>query len=220
MPLKLVIANKAYSSWSLRPWLLMRVLMIPFDEIVVPLRMPDTSASIAAYNPAAKVPVLLEGDLAIWDSLAIIEFLAERNDRVWPADAAARAVARSLAAEMHAGFSALRRAYPMNMRRHAQPRRLDAETAAEVDANVARIEFAWADARQKFGHAGPFLFGTFSAADAMFAPIVNRFDAYGVPVSPASRAYMDAIAALPAWRDWRAGAEAEGWRVAAFDDLT
>lgn len=219
MPLKLVIGNKAYSSWSLRPWLLMRVLEIPFDEIVVPLDTPQTGATIARYSPTAKVPVLIDGAIHVWESLAIIDYLAEARPAVWPADQAARALARSLAAEMHAGFTPIRRAFPMNMRRPPKARDLDPDTAAAVSADVARIEAAWADARARFGAGGPFLFGGFCAADAMFAPLVNRFHAYDVAVGRDTRAYMDAISALPAWRDWQASAEAEGWRNEKYEAI-
>lgn len=219
MPLKLVIGNKAYSSWSMRPWLLMRVLEIPFDEMVVPLQTADTTDIIRRYSPAAKVPVLIDGTIHVWESLAIMDYLADTRPNVWPSDRAARALARSLSAEMHAGFAPLRRALPMNMRRAPMARMLDADTAADLAANVARIETAWADARTRFGAGGPFLFGAFSAADAMFAPLVNRFHAYDIAVGPTTQAYMETISALPAWRDWQAGADAEGWRIEKFETL-
>ena len=217
----LVIANKAYSSWSLRPWLLMRVFEIPFDEIVIPLRCPTSAEEIRRYNPAGKVPVLVDGDLTVWDSLAIVEYIAETNPAIaiWPRDPTARALARSLSAEMHSGFTPLRRLLPMNLRRSPKARLLDATESADVAADVARIEAAWADARTRFGAGGPFLFGAFGAADAMFAPVVNRLHAYAVAVAPQTRAYMDAMMALAAWRDWQAAAAAEGWHFARTDDL-
>ncbi len=226
-PLKLVLANKAYSSWSLRPWLLMRVLGIAFDEVVIPLDQPDTAQIILGYSPAGKLPVLLDGParapLRVWESLAIIDHLAAEHPEqaIWPPDRAARALARSLAAEMHAGFAPLRRALPMNMRRAPRPpASRDDATARAVALDIARIEAAWADARARFGHgSGPFLFGAFGAADAMFAPVVNRLHAYAQPVSPATRAYMEAVMALPAWRDWQTAATAEGWRLARIDDV-
>ena len=223
MARRLVIANKTYSSWSMRPWLLMRAFAIPFDEIVIPLDQPHSKAEIARHSPAGKVPVLRDGGLLIWESLAIVEHLAETHPdlAIWPRDPAARARARSLSAEMHAGFAALRRALPMNMRREAKPATLDAETRAAVDADCARIKAAWADARTRFGQdaspAGPFLFGAFCAADAMFAPVVNRLAAYAVPVTATSRAYIDAMRAHPAWRDWETAALAEGWTLARID---
>ncbi len=219
MARRLVIANKAYSSWSMRPWLLMRAFTIPFDEIVVPLDTAHAHAEILRHNPAGKVPVLRDGDLVVWDSLAIIEHVAETHPdlAIWPRDQAARALARSLSAEMHSGFSALRRHLPMNMRRDERPAALEPEAQAEVSADCRRIEAAWADARARFGGEGSFLFGEFCAADAMFAPVVNRFAAYAAPVTDASRAYMDAMRALPAWRDWARAAEAEGWTLPRID---
>ena len=182
----LVLANKAYSSWSLRPWLLMRVCAIPFDEIVIPLYTPATAAAIARYSPAGKVPILLDGAVTVWESLAIVEHLAAAHPDVpiWPRDPRARALARSLAAEMHAGFLALRQAMPMNMRRAPKPP-LAGWDAARTD--IARVEAAWSDARARHGTGGPFLFGAFTAADAMFAPVVSRFHAYAVPVGAVGR---------------------------------
>ena len=213
----LVIANKAYSSWSLRPWLLMRAFEIPFNEIVIPLHQPATAAAIARSSPAGKLPVLIDGPVTLWESLAIIEHLAERHRDmpIWPADPSARALARSLSAEMHAGFVALRRGLPMNMRR--APKAL--ELGPEIARDIARIEWAWADARARFGAEAPYLFGAFGASDAMFAPVVNRLHAYAVPVSAETAAYMATIMAMPAWQDWRAGAQAEGWRNERTDSL-
>lgn len=204
----------------MRPWLLMRSFAIPFDEVVIPLDEPQSKVEILRHSPAGKVPVLREGPLVVWDSLAIIEHLAETHPDlpIWPIDPAARALARSLSAEMHSGFAALRRHLPMNMRREGRPAALPPDAEAAVAVDCARIEAAWADARARFGAAGRFLFGAFCAADAMFAPVVNRFSAYGVPVRVESRAYMDAILALPAWRDWDAAANGEGWRMARIDD--
>ena len=219
--MKLIIANKCYSSWSMRPWLLLRAFALPFDEEVIPLDGPDGAAAIRAASPTGKLPVLVDGATRIWESLAIIEYLAECHPdlAIWPRERAARALARALAAEMHAGFAALRRALPMNMRRAPKPVALDPATAAAVAADVVRLEAAWANARAHHGGAGgPFLFGAFGAADAMFAPVVNRLHAYAQPVGPATRAYMDAMMAAPAWGDWQAGAEGEGWRIARYDE--
>jgi glutathione S-transferase len=217
MALTLIIANKAYSSWSFRPYLLLRHFGIAFSEITIPLGEATTRESILRYSPSGKCPALIDDALTIWDSLAIIEYLAEtrREHAIWPADAAARAMARSIAAEMHSGFTALRSHLPMNMRRPVKMRALTAEAAADV----ARIEAAWATARQKFGDPGGFLFGSFSAADAIYAPIVSRLHTYDVPVTTESRAYMDRVMALPAWRDWQQGAAAEPWHIEKYDQL-
>ena len=196
----------------------MRVNAIAFDEIVIPLYTPGTSAAIARYSPAGKVPVLLDGDVTVWESLAIIEHLAAAHPDlpIWPRDPRARALARSLSAEMHAGFPALRRTMPMNMRRAPKPPAAGLEAARE---DIARIEAAWTEARAAHGSGGPFLFGAFSAADAMFAPVVNRLHAYAVPVGAATRAYMEAVMALPAWREWQHDAEGEPWHEARYDEL-
>lgn len=218
--MKLVIANKTYSSWSMRPWLLMRVLAIPFDEVVIPLDQPHTAAAIAEFTPAGKVPVLIDDAAVVWESLAIIDHLAERlpHRPIWPDPGAARALARSVAAEMHAGFGALRRALPMNMRREARPLAVAYEDAEGLARDIRRIEHLWQDARSRFGSDGDFLFGTFGAADAMFAPVVHRLHAYAVPVAAPTRRYMDAMMALPAWGDWQTAADAEGWHLPRIDD--
>ena len=217
----LIIANKVYSSWSMRPWLLMRHFEIAFDEIVIPMDERTSKQAMLAHAPTGKCPSLRDGDIAVWDSLAIVEYLAERYpDRpIWPADPAARAVARSLSAEMHAGFMALRRNLPMNMRREPARRSLDSATQADLEAEITRIEAAWTDARACFGDGGSFLFGAFSAADAMFAPVVDRFRAYDVSVGVETSRYMAAMMALPAWADWRAEALAEGWRLDRIDSI-
>lgn len=219
MSLTLVIANKAYSSWSFRPYILMRHLGIDFAEVTIPLGEPTTREQILRYGPSGKCPALIDGDLTIWDSLAIIEYLAESYPHlsIWPRDKAARAMARSMSAEMHSGFMGLRSHLPMNMRRPVMARPLTPEAAADV----ARVEAAWAVARHKFSRRGQgdFLFGAFSAADAMFAPVVNRFHIYDVPVSSETRDYMKLMMSLPAWHDWQSGAEAEVWRVAKWEEI-
>jgi glutathione S-transferase len=217
MSFTLVLANKAYSSWSFRPFILMRYFDIPFAEIVIPLGEESTRTEILRYGPSGKCPILRDGDLVIWDSLAIIEYLAERfpDLPIWPRDEKARATARSLAAEMHSGFMALRANLPMNMRRPLKKR----EVSPEAGADIERIETAWADAKRRFGGQGDFLFGDFSAADAMFAPVVNRLHVYDVAVGAPTRAYMERVMALPAYRDWQKGAEAESWRIAKYEDL-
>lgn len=215
MAMTLVIANKNYSSWSLRPWILMRQFGIAFDEIVIPLALETTRAEILKYSPAGKCPSLQVDGAAVWDSLAIIEYLAEAfpDHAIWPRDPHARAMARSLAAEMHSGFVALRKHAPMNMRRQVRTRDL----GPEADADVARLEQAFASARQSFGAGGPFLFGEFSAADAVFAPVVNRLFVYDVAVSETTRAYMTAVMDLASWREWSSAAHAEPWTIEKFE---
>ena len=215
MSLTLVIANKAYSSWSFRPWILMRHFGIAFDEIVIPMAQEDTRTEMLRYSPAGKCPALRDGEIAVWDSLAIIEYVAEStpDKPLWPKPRAARAQARSLAAEMHSGFMGLRGLLPMNMRRAVKRH----ELTPEASADVARIEVAFKQARDAFGQAGSFLFGDFSGADAMFAPVVNRLHVYDVAVTAATRAYMDAMMALPAWQDWSAQAQAEPWTIGKYE---
>ncbi len=215
--MKLVIGNKAYSSWSFRPWILMTVLGIPFEEELIPLYREGSAEAIRRLSPGGKVPALIDGGLVVWESLAIIEYLADRfpGRGVWPDDIAARAHARALATEMHAGFQPLRNRCPMNVRR--APKAL--VLGPEVEANVARIVAAWGEARARFGAGGPFLYGAFSGADAMYAPVVSRFHCYAVPVPPEARAYMDAVMALPAWRAWTEAGQAEPWHLADSDDV-
>jgi glutathione S-transferase len=215
LSLTLIIANKAYSSWSFRPWILMRQFGIAFDEIVIPLARETTREELLRVSPSGKCPALRDGDLVVWDSLAILEYLAERHPELplWPKPRAARAEARSLAAEMHSGFMGLRSLLPMNMRRAVK--RL--ELTAEASADVGRLEQAFHDARDAFGEGGSFLFGGFSAADAMFAPVVNRLHVYDVAVTPATRAYMDAMMALPAWAEWQSQAQAEPWTIGKYE---
>jgi glutathione S-transferase len=217
MTLQLAIVNKAYSSWSMRPWLLMKHFDIAFEETVIPMAQADTRARILAVSPTGKCPCLKDGDIVIWESLAIIEYLAERFPErpIWPTDRAARAEARALSCEMHAGFRALRDHCPTQFLR---PKRAIPLTE-EVVADVARIEAAWAEARRRFGAGGAFLFGAFSAADAMFAPVVNRLETYDIAVGAATRDYMAAIKSLPAWKAWIAGGEAEPWRIDSYDQV-
>lgn len=213
--LKLIIGNKAYSSWSLRPWIALRQLGVPFDETVVPLDHADTADKIGAFSPSEKVPVLVDGDLAVWESLAILEYLAEDHSTLWPADRAARALARSVSHEMHAGFVALRRHYPMNVRR-----RVTGHVRPEADADIARVATLWRMARERFGNGGPFLFGTFTAADAMYAPVASRFRTYGIGENdPVVAAYVDAVMSLPAMAAWIAGAHAESWEIEKYERL-
>ncbi len=213
MPLILIVGNKNYSSWSFRPWIAMKTAGIPFDEIVISLDAPDFKVRVAEHSGAGKVPVLVDGEGAsavrVWESLAILEHLAEKfpDRKLWPADPAARAHARAVAAEMHAGFVPLRQHCPMNMWRPPKRR----ELPDDVAANVRRINVLWSDCRARFGAGGPFLFGSFGAADAMYAPVVSRFHTYSVKVSDESRAYMAAVMALPAWEEWRSAGAREPW---------
>jgi glutathione S-transferase len=213
MALTLVIGNKNYSSWSMRPWLAMKVAGIAFEEVVISLDAPDFKQRLSKISGAGKVPALLDGDVAVWESLAILEYLAEKFPQavLWPAVAKARAHARAIASEMHAGFVPLRRHCPMNIWRPVKKRDL----TPDVSANVRRIDAMWTDCRMRFGGGGPFLFGTFSAADAMYAPVVSRFHTYAVDVGPAAAAYMDAVMALPAWAEWTAAAIREPWVLPA-----
>jgi glutathione S-transferase len=208
MALTLVIGNKNYSSWSLRPWIAMKVAGIPFEEKLLPLYEAGSPEEVRRHSPAGKVPILLDGDVSVWESLAILEYLAEKfpHADLWPADSRARAHARVLASEMHAGFTALRRHCPMNVRRTKAR-----ELPPDVQENVQRLDEMWTDARARFGKEGAFLCGKFGAVDAMYAPIVSRFNTYQVAVSAPARAYMDAVTALPAWKEWEAAARAESW---------
>ena len=209
MALHLLIANKNYSSWSFRPWLAMKVAGIAFEETLVSLEAADFKSRVRAVSGAGKVPVLMDGTVRVWESLAILEYVADKFPAaaLWPAPADARAHARAVSSEMHAGFSALRRQLPMNMWRPVGPHRIDADAAADV----TRIDAIWRECRERFGTGGPFLYGAFGAADAMYAPVVSRFHTYAVNVSPAARAYMDAVMALPAWGEWHAAARREPW---------
>ena len=205
--LVLVIGNKAYSSWSLRPWLLMKQVGIAFEEIRLSLYVDGAKQKILHYSAAGKVPVLKDGALTIWDSLSICEYLAEAfpDKRLWPSETAARACARSISAEMHSGFTHLRTQMPMNVRREIT----DGARSAEVRAEIARIETIWNDCRNHYGAHGPFLFGSFSIADAMYAPVVSRLHTYGVALTGPAAHYAAAMHALPAMQEWIADARAE-----------
>jgi glutathione S-transferase len=209
MALQLIIGNKNYSSWSLRPWIAMKVAAIPFEETVIPLYEPGSREQVLKFSPAGKVPVLIDGDMHVWESLAILEYLAEKFPKaeLWPADARARSHARVVANEIHGGFMPLRRNCPMNMWLPPKKR----PQGDEVLDNVRRIDALWSDCRARFGQNGPFLFGAFGAADAMYAPVVARLHSYGLGVGEVARTYMDAVMALPAWREWRAAALKEPW---------
>jgi glutathione S-transferase len=206
-PWTLIIGNKNYSSWSLRAWLVLEHAGVPYQEKLVVLDVPESPAELAKVSPTRRVPVLRIGDLSVWDSLAIAETVAERapGAGLWPADADARAVARAVTCEMHSGFTALREHMPMNVRRRAP----GVERKPGVAEDVARIQALWAETRARFGKGGPFLFGAFGIADAFFAPVVSRFVTYEVEVDSVSRAYMDAVWALPAMKAWCAASAAE-----------
>ncbi|MES2324556.1 MAG: glutathione S-transferase family protein [Pseudomonadota bacterium] len=213
--LTLVIGNKNYSSWSMRPWVAMTAFNIPFHEVRVLLDKPDTSSRIAEYSAAGRVPVLLAGDMTIWDSLAICEYLAEQfpEKHLWPQDVAARAMARSVAAEMHSGFSGLRTAMSMNIRQSLPGR----GRTPEAQGDIGRISEIWEECLSRFGHH-QFLFGEFSIADAFFAPVVMRFKIYGVALAPALQAYCDRMQAHPAIARWVAEALAETEVAGKHDD--
>lgn len=214
--MKLIIANKLYSSWSLRPWILMQALGIPFEERVIPMYFPDSKAHMLDVSPTGKMPCLVDGDVTIWESLAILEYLHERfpEKGVWPSDVKARAHARAAANEMHAGFQALRNACPMNLGKRFAPR----ELGSDVADNVRRLEGLWSQARVRFGAGGPFLYGRFGAADAMFAPVVTRLDTYQLPVTSETRRYMDAVLAHPAFVTWRDAALVEPWTIDHYEE--
>ena len=221
MSLKLIVGNKNYSSWSMRPWIGLRAAGIPFEDEVIPLYVDaETKARITAYSPAGKVPILIDGQGAdavrVWESLAILEYASERFREVhlWPSDTKARAHARAISTEMHSGFAALRNECGMNMWRPPAKK----ELSADARANIARIQEIWTEARAKYGAEGPFLFGKFTAADAMYAPVVSRFETYAIDVSAPVRAYMEAMIALPAWQEWRRAALKEHWVIAAYEE--
>lgn len=216
MSLTLYIGNKNYSSWSLRPWLAMRMADIPFREVIIPLDRPETADSIAKISPNGRVPCLHSPDGVISESLAILEYLAEilPSAGLWPGDRAARACARAVASEMHSGFTALRTECPMNLRRGGRTK----SVSADAQNDIARIEALWQDCRTRFGPGGAFLFGAFSNADAMFAPVVARIIGYGISVGSEAQAYCETIWHLPAMQEWRQAGIEEEWEISASDN--
>ena len=194
------LGNKNYSSWSLRPWLALKQTGAEFEEVVIPLSEGATRGTILRHSPSGKVPALKHKDLTIWDSLAICEYLAEifPEAKLWPADAAARATARAVSAEMHSGFAALRNHLPMNVRSSFPNRGV----TPEVQADINRVTAIWRDCRKRFGAGGAFLFGAFSNADAMYAPVVSRFRTYRIELDEVTQAYADAVWTLPALQEW------------------
>jgi len=211
----LIIANRNYSSWSLRAWLALKATGQAFDEVVIPLGRPDTTDNILQWSPTGRVPAFHDGDIVLWDSLAICEHLAEKypDAGLWPAEPRARATARSVVAEMHSGFVALRKHMPMNLR--ASYPGEGREPAVEED--ITRITNIWEECRTQYGSDGDLLFGDFTIADAFYAPIVSRFRTYGVSPGGIAGGYMEAVWALPAMRDWAAKAFAEKWKVERYD---
>ena len=216
MTLKLVIGNKNYSSWSMRPWLALRASHIAFDEVFIPLYTGDTDKQrILEFTPSGKVPALVDGEITVWDSLAIIEYVAERfpEAKLWPDDRASRAHARSISAEMHSGFMALRNECGMNLHRPIKAIAL----SSEARANIARIEQIWIECRRRYAKAGPFLFGAFSGADAMFAPVVHRFRSYAIEVAAEAEDYVTTMLALPAFQEWTRAGLAETLVIEKFE---
>ena len=216
--LKLIIGNRAYSSWSMRGWLACRQSGEQFEEFVVPMFDKDWERRRDGdeFAPSmGKVPILWDGDCVVWDSLAIIEFLADRvgRERFWPEDESARGMARSMAAEMHSSFAALRRELPMNVRKSYAPIDLSDEVRGEID----RILQLWAQARARFGGTGEFLFGNWSAADIMFAPVVTRFITYGVNMPPFAALYMKSVLSHPDVAEWIDKAQDEPWVIEAYE---
>lgn len=216
--LKLIIGNKNYSSWSLRAWLACKQAGLPFEEVVVPLYDEAWSVRREASDFApsgGKVPVLWDGDIVVWDSLAIIDYLNEKSggDKFWPAGEGARAMARSMVAEMHSGFMSLRSAHSMNIRTlyPAKP------PSPAVAADIERIMQLWAQARARYGGSGDFLFGDFGVVDIMYAPVVTRLTTYALPVAPFAKPYVEVITAHPWMQDWIADAQAEEWVIDRFE---
>ncbi|MBT6202939.1 MAG: glutathione S-transferase family protein [Rhodospirillaceae bacterium] len=212
----LIIGNKNYSSWSLRPWIPMKVLEIDFDERLIPLFDENWDAAIAEVSPSRKVPCLIDGGLTVWETMAILEYLNDKHPYagVWPDDIAARATARSAANEMHGGFGALREAMPMNTRKQLPGRGINDGSVADI----TRMQQLWNACRTAHGSGGDFLFGAFCAADAMFAPVVSRLVAYEVELDEVSQAYVDAMMALPAMQEWHTAGAAEPW-IVSHDEL-
>jgi glutathione S-transferase len=213
---KLVIGNKRYSSWSMRPWTTMRMLDIAFEEIVIPLDTPTFKNQVAKYSTAGTVPVLMDGNLAIWDTLSIVEYLADAHPdkNLWPTHKAPRAMARSMCAEMHAGFMALRSACPVNLGKKFHLM----ERGAKVDTDIARISELFTIALRKYGDSGDFLFGEFGAVDGYFAPVIVRLRYHGYQMGTLIESYIDAVLGTAAFQEWNAAALKEEWIVEA-DEL-
>lgn len=207
--LTLVIGNRNYSSWSLRPWMLLKHLGVPFEEVLIPLDTPEFKEQVEKYGPSGRVPVLRHGTVCVWDSLAICEYAAEFASGGWPKDRNARAVARSVCCEMHSGFINLRMEWPMNAR--ARNRRTPMTPGLEED--IDRIDEMWNDCRRRFGAGGPWLFGEYSIADAMYAPVVLRFKTYGAQLSETARWYLATALEDAALQEWVQAAQGEPWKL-------
>ncbi len=211
----LIMGNKNYSSWSLRAWLVLKQLAIPFEEVVIPLYQEESRNILLHYSPSGKVPVLKHGGYTIWDSLAICEYLSEifPDRRLWPADLHARTYARSISAEMHSGFQNLRQNMPMNCRLS----RPGYGRIPDVDRDIERIVAIWTECRRRFGSKGDFLFGTFGIADAMYAPVASRFKTYGVTFNGVVQGYVNTIMDLPSMKEWYDSARKEPYSISMFD---
>lgn len=211
----LIIGNRNYSSWSLRAWLALEATGQVFDEVMIPLGQPDTQAAILRWSPTGKVPAYRDGDIIVWDSLAICEFLAERypEAHLWPEEPQANAAARSVVAEMHSGFVPLRKHMPMNLRASYPSGELDGAVEEDID----RIVFIWESCRKRYAGEGSLLFGSFSIADAYFAPIVSRFRTYGIAPIGVAGEYMESLWSLPAMQNWAEAARAEPWSHPTYD---
>ncbi len=216
MALTLAIGNKNYSSWSMRPWMALKATGIAFDEVVIPLYTGAADKQrILDFTRSGKVPALVDGNITVWDSLAIIEYAAERfpEAHLWPQDVASRAHARAISAEMHSGFMALRNECGMNIHRPIRSISL----SDDAKDNIARIQQIWTECRAKYGGQGPYLFGAFTGADAMYAPVIHRFRTYAIEVTPTVRAYMDTMLANAAFQEWTKAALAETLVIEKFE---
>ena len=219
MSLKLVIGNKNYSSWSLRAWLFLRESQLEFEEIRIPLFTANWQREIGRYTPAKRVPVLIDDDLSVWDSMAIYEYVLEQypNRVGWPVDVKARAIARAIAAEMHAGFMAVRDELPQNIR--ARRHREFSNLSGRAQQQINRIQQIWSKCRQHYGQSGPWLFGEFSIADVVYAPVALRFVTYEISLEPEAQSFIDAVQALPSIQDWIRDSELEPESLPFIDEL-
>lgn len=215
--LRLIVANKNYSSWSLRPWLVLRAAKLPFEEVVIPLDQPETEAAIAKVSPSRRVPVLEDDGLRVWDSLAIAEYVAEKAPaaKLWPDDREGRAIARAVSAEMHSGFAAMRAEMPMNLKRSNVPVR----PSAACQADVRRVAEIFSTMRKAHQGDGPYLFGAWSIADAMYTPVATRFRTYGVILEGAAQDYVETLLAHPDFAEWERAALEETTGITKYDAI-